>query len=346
MLNRSSILDHRFWISLTRLWKYAFVLYFAFLAFLNLLVLIEANQLALSAMRQPFDFYVLLRASSQIFSAPSQVYVWQAPTTVGAYWLNWLWDGANYAYTPMFATLLSPLSSLYPPTAKLLWEGLSYASLVASCALVVRVIPSRIAKVVLPLMVFVMPLPLLFVNQSLPAAWGSGIMPGMLISPVYFADYHFGNTNAMVLSLALFSYYFAAWDSSRSTINLKIARVPPYVLSSLFLALDTFKVTAVLFILPFWLILNRRNLLHSIALFIVFAAVLNGIIVFEPTLISGYLSKLAVEASIPTNLSPLWQVYEYVWYYTIPLAGLAFLVTGPRKKASVGPSAGAGSPRR
>src|SRR5712692_4374460 len=112
---------------------FVLVILFLFLALLNLIVMVQANQLAFSQQQQPYDFYVLLHASSQVFSAPAQLYVHQDTSTLSAYWARWLWYGASYLYTPMFATLLSPLSSLNPPDAKVVWEGLSYVLLVAGC---------------------------------------------------------------------------------------------------------------------------------------------------------------------------------------------------------------------
>ncbi|HKT21778.1 MAG TPA: hypothetical protein VJR06_04035, partial [Nitrososphaerales archaeon] len=64
-------------LSARRVWRVAYSFTFILFACLNLIVLIEANELAFAAHQQPFDFYVLLRGSSQVFSSPSQVYVWQ-----------------------------------------------------------------------------------------------------------------------------------------------------------------------------------------------------------------------------------------------------------------------------
>ena len=317
-----------------RLWKTGFTICFVTLALLNLLILVEANQDAFSTSNQPYDFYVMLRGAAQIFTAPSQVYIWQAPSNVGAYWAQWLRDGSNYAYTPMFATLLSPMPGVYPPTAKLVFEGISFVTLVIACALVTRVVHWKPGKILVLLMAFAMPIPLIFTNQKLPATWGYPIVPGMVISPPFFADYYHGNANTMILALGLMSFYFASRGSTVST-RIGSIKIPFYAISSVFVALDTFKVTAVLFVFPFWLILVRRHLTRAIFVFVVSLVVLNGVVLFEPALLSGYWSKLMIEQSIPTGSSPLWQLYEYVWYYTLPLAGLMTIISGRRRPASL-----------
>jgi len=288
---------------------------------MNLLVLIQANQLAFSQTKQPYDFYVLVHAADQLFTAPSQLYVHQDPGTFGAYWSPWLWYGASYLYAPWFAVLLSPLASVHPPTAKLVWVGLSYALLVASCALTVRRLGSMQAKFLLPLLVFIMPLQLVYSNQTLPQYWLHPKMPGMWISPVFFADYYWGNTNTMILALGLLAYCCAV--STRS-FNVGRVRVPSYVFSALFLALDSFKIMAPLFVLPFWLAMNRSRIAKSIGFLFLFICALNAVALFEPALLVGYLSTMTA-LSLEPSRSPLWQVYEYVWYYTLPIAGLMLL---------------------
>jgi len=297
------------------------VVFFLFLAALNLIVMVQANQLAFSQQQQPYDFYVLLHASSQVFSAPAQLYVHQDTSTLPAYWAKWLWYGASYLYTPMFATLLSPLSSLNPPDAKVVWEGLSYVLLVAGCLGVVRLVSSTKARLFLMLMIFVMPFQVIYTDQTLPQYWLPQ-MTGMWISPVFFADYYWGNANTAVLALGLLSYYFAI---RRDIVDLRVIRVPGYVLSSFFLALDTFKPTAALLILPFWAVMNRKKILPSLGYLVLFVALLNSVALFEPILITGYFSALLAEPQ-----AALWQVYEYVWYYTLPLTGTILLWPGKR----------------
>jgi hypothetical protein len=327
----TSRLSIKFSLSMSRVWKLGFWLYFAALALVNLLILIEANQdaLSLGLGHQPYDFYVLLRGASQIFTSPAQVYIWVGPQDVGAYWLTWLRDGANYPYSPMFAMMLSPLAGVYPPTAKLVYESLSYVVLVMSCAIAVKAMPWAAAKLAIPIMVFAMPVPPLFTNQNLPVDWGFPIVPGMLISPPYFADYYHGNTNTMIVALALLCLTFAA--KGGQPISLANWKVPAYALGSLFLALDTFKITAAFLILPFWLVLTRKHLVRSLVIFGASYAILNGLFFLEPVLISGYVSKLVVEESIPTDQSPLWQLYHYVWYYTIPLFGALLVYSNLRR---------------
>ena len=297
------------------------VVLFLFLALLNLVVLVQANQLAFSEQQQPYDFYVLLHASSQVFSAPTLLYVHQDTSTLPAYWAKWLWYGASYLYTPMFAALLSPLSSLNPPDAKIVWEGLSYVLLVAGCFGVAKLVPSTKARVFLMLMIFVMPFQIIYTDQTLPQYWLPQ-MTGMWISPVFFADYYWGNANTAVLALGLLSFYFAM---RKDVLNLRVIQVPSYVLSSLFLALDTFKPTATLLIFPFWALMNRKKILPSLGCLVLFLALLNGVALFEPTLIAGYFTALSAEPQ-----AALWQVYEYVWYYTLPLTGAILLWLGNR----------------
>ena len=278
--------------------------------------MVQANQLAFSQQQQPYDFYVLLHASSQIFSAPALVYVHQNTDSLPTYWSKWLWYGASYLYTPMFATLLNPLSSLNPPDAKMIWEGISYILLLAGCLAVLKIVPSARVRLFLMFMIFIMPFQIIYTNQTLPQYWLPQ-MTGMWISPVFFTDYYRGNTNTAILALGLLSYYFAIrqWD-----IDFRIVKVPSYALSSLFLALDTFKPTAFVLILPFWLAMNRKSILPSLGFLVLFTGLLNNVVVFEPTLFTGYLSALSAEPQ-----AALWQVYEYVWYYTLPLVGITLL---------------------
>ena len=292
---------------------------FLALASLNLFVLVQANQLAFSQQQQPYDFYVLLHASSQVVSAPALVYVHQDVSALSPYWSNWLWYGASYLYTPMFATLLSPLASLNPPDAKLAWEGISYVLLLTACAAVLRIVPSTKARLFLTLLIFIMPFQVVYTDQTLPQYWLHQ-MAGMWVSPIFFADYYWGKTNTAVLALGLLSYYFAM---RREPIEFGVASVPSYAFSALFLALDTFMPTATLLILPFWLVMSRRNILPSLGFFFLFLVALNGIVFFEPTLLTGYISALAVEPQ-----AAHWQVNEYVWYYTLPLTGTLLLWQG------------------
>lgn len=298
--------------------------FFLFFASLNLFVMVQANQLAFSEDQQPYDFYVLLHASSQVFSAPSMLYVHQGTSSLPTYWAKWLWYGASYLYTPMFAVLLSPLASVYPPDARIIWEALSFALLVVSCFAILKVVPSTLAKFLLTLMIFIMPIQIIYTDQTLPQYWLPQ-MPAMWVSPVFFTDYYWGNTNTAILALGLLSYYFAA---RQRPIDLGVVRIPSYVLSSLFLALDTFKPTAALLILPFWLTLNRKKLWASVGYLLAFAVLLNSVVLFEPALLTGYLSAISNEPQ-----AALWQVYEYVWYYTLPVTGFALFWLGRRGSA-------------
>ena len=296
--------------------KVMLALLFIVLASLNLFVLIQANQLAFSQNQQPYDFYVLLHASSQVFSNPSLVYAHQDTSTLPSYWAKWLWYGATYLYTPMFATLLSPLSTLFPPYAKIIWEGFSYVLLLLACVAVLKPIESTKVRIALMLMIFVMPIQVIYTNQTLPQYWLPQ-MPGMWISPVFFADYYWGNTNTAVLALGLLSFYFAV---KKGDIDFGVIKIPGYAFSSLFLALESLKITATLLVLPFYLLLSQRKLFQSIGLLMMFTVVLNGVAFFEPALLTGYITAIASEPQ-----GALWQVYEYVWYYTLPLTGIALL---------------------
>ena len=278
--------------------------------------MVQANELAFSQQQQPYDFYALLHASSQVFSAPAQLYVHQNTSALPSYWAKWLWYGASYLYTPMFATLLSPLSSLNPPDAKMLWEGTSYALLLAACLAVLKIVPSTKARFFLTLMILIMPFQLIYTDQTLPQFWLPQ-MTGMWVSPVFFTDYYWGNTNTAILALGLLSYYFAV---RREPLDLRFVCVPSYVFSSLFVALDTFKLTAAVLILPFWLAMNRKNILQSLSVLAIFVVLLNSVVFLEPNLLTEYLAALV---AVPQ--AALWQVYEYVWYYTLPLVGVILL---------------------
>ena len=286
--------------------------------------MVQANQLAFSQQQQPYDFYVLLHASSQVFSAPDLVYAHQSTSTLPSYWAKWLWYGAIYLYTPMFATLLSPLSSMNPPDAKLIWEGISYLLLLVACTAILRIVPSTKLRLFLMLMIFIMPFQIIYTYQTLPQYWLPQ-MAGMWVSPVFFTDYYWGNANTAILALGLLSYYFAA---RREPVNLVVFKVPSYVFSSLILALNTFKPTAALLIFPFWLVMSRKKILQSLSFLFLFVVALNSVVFFEPTLLTGYLSALALEPQVA-----LWQVYEYVWYYTLPLSGIILLWQGRKLKS-------------
>jgi hypothetical protein len=292
--------------------------YFVVIALLNLFILIQANQLAFSQSQQPYDFYVLLHASSQIFSAPTRLYVHQDPNTFGSYWSRWLWDGASYLYTPMFALFLVPFSSLPPPIAKTIWVGFSYVLLVVACGAILKVITSTKLRFLLPIMIFIMPFQILYTDQTLPQFWLPQ-MPAMWLSPVFFTDYYWGNTNTAILSLGLLSYYFAVRSEP---INLRISRIPSYVFSSLFLALDSFKITSFFLIFPFWIAFNRKKAWKSLGFLVLFLLIVNSVAIFEPTLLIGYLYAVRTEST-----AALWQVYEYVWYYSLPLVGVALLLS-------------------
>ena len=278
--------------------------------------MVQANQLAFSQNQQPYDFYVLLHASSQVFSAPSQLYVHQNTSSLPSYWSKWLWYGASYLYTPMFAALMSPLSSTYPPDARILWESLSYILLVTACFAVLKIVHSTKLRLLLTLMIFIMPFQIIYTNQTLPQFWLPQ-MPGMWVSPVFFTDYYWGNTNTAALAIGLFSYYFALRENP---IDLRVARIPPYAVSALLLALDTYKVTVALLTLPFWLVMSRKKILPSLGSLLLFVAILNGVVLFEPALFTGYFSALFSEPQ-----AALWQVYEYVWYYTLPTVGIILI---------------------
>jgi hypothetical protein len=292
------------------------VAFFVLLASLNLTVMAQANQLAFSQNQQPYDFYVLLHASSQVFSAPSQVYLHQSTSSLPSYWARWLWYGASYLYTPMFATLISPISSLYPPDARILWESISYVLLVIACFAVLKIVHSTKLRLFLTLMIFIMPFQIIYTNQTLPQFWLPQ-MPGMWISPVFFTDYYWGNTNTAALAIGLLSYYFGL---RQNAVDLRVAKIPPYVLSALLLALDTFKVTVALLIVPFWLVMNRKKILSSLGSLLLFIVILNSVVLFEPALLSGYFSALFSEPQ-----TALFQVYEYVWYYTLPMVGIILI---------------------
>jgi len=302
---------------------------FLLLALLNLLVMVQANQVAFSQNQQPYDFYVLLHASSQVFSAPSQVYLHQNTSSLPSYWGKWLWYGASYLYTPMFAVLISPLSSLYPPDARILWESLSYVLLLTACFAVLKIVHSTKLRLFLILMIFIMPFQIIYTNQTLPQFWLPQ-MSGMWISPVFFTDYYWGNTNTAALAIGLLSYYFAL---RRETVDLRVVRIPPYVLGALLLALDTFKVTVALLIIPFWLVMSRKKILPSLGFLMVFIVILNSVVLFEPALLTGYFSALFSEPQ-----AALWQVYEYVWYYTLPTVGIILIWQNNKEQAGRGPT--------
>ena len=192
--------------------------------------------------------------------------------------------------------------------------------LVAGCLGVIKVVSSTKARLFLSLMIFIMPFQVIYTNQTLPQFWLPQ-MTAMWVSPVFFADYYWGNTNTAILGLGLLSYYFAM---RKDPINFGVVQLQGYALSSLFLALDTFKPTAALLILPFWVVMNRKKILQSLGLLLLFVAALNSVALFEPTLVTGYFSALAAEPQ-----AALWQVYEYVWYYTLPLTGIVLLWKAP-----------------
>jgi hypothetical protein len=113
----SKHLTHQFNVSIN---KGVFVnAVFIVLLTLNIWVFAEANSLSFSQNKQPYDFYNLLRASSQVWTKPKDVYVLWNTVQLAPYWQKWCWSGSVYSYTPMFATFLSPLSVLFPPNAKI-----------------------------------------------------------------------------------------------------------------------------------------------------------------------------------------------------------------------------------
>lgn len=138
-----------------------------------------------------------------------------------------------------------------------------------------------------------------------------------MISSVYFADYYWGNTNAAIIALDLLSYYFALREPA---LDLRVVRIPGYAVSALFLAVDTFKVTAAVLIFPFWLAMNRKRLRPALGLLVLLIAVLNSVVVFEPVLLYGYFAAVFSQPQ-----AVLWQLYEFVWYYALPLAGVVLL---------------------
>jgi hypothetical protein len=84
-------------------------------------------------------------------------------------------------------------------------------------------------------------------------------------------------------------------------------------------------------ILPFYLFLNRKGVWESLAFLVASITLLNGIVFFEPSLFFGYLSVLQNEMTLPNHSSPLWQTYEYVWYYTIPSSGILLSIASLRR---------------
>jgi hypothetical protein len=193
-------------------------------------------------------------------------------------------------------------------------------------------------------MIFIMPFQLLYFGQAISQY---PLLPqnlAMTISPVYFTEYFWGDTNVLILLFGLLSI----WCSTLSTVKIPFLgkirntelQVHGYVLSSLFLALGSFQAAVLLFYFPFWLILNRKKLVKAIAYFAAFAVMLNFIIFIHPTLFFDYgnsFTKLFYYLdnyrytsiySFSTASGPSLQdfirnnIYSYVWIFTLPLASI------------------------
>jgi len=187
-----------------------------------------------------------------------------------------------------------------------------------------------------------MPFQLLNFGQTISQYWLPQKL-AMLISPVYFTEYFWGDTNVLILLFGLLSI----WCSTLSMIKIPFLgkirntewQVHGYVLSSLFLALGSFQATVLLFLFPFWLILNRKNLIKAIAYFALFAVMLNFIIFIHPTLFLDYVNSIIKPFYYLNNFryvniysystpGPFFQdfirnnLYSYVWIYTLPLASI------------------------
>jgi sugar phosphate permease len=96
----------------------------------------------------------------------------------------------------MFAAFLSPLSALPPPVVKSIWEVVSIIAVVLAGHLSLRIFQGFKTRLFFLLMIFVMPFQLLlYTEQSLPQYW---LPPRftMWLSPVYFVEYYWGNTNS------------------------------------------------------------------------------------------------------------------------------------------------------
>jgi hypothetical protein len=244
----------------------------------------------------------------------------------------------------MFATFLSPLSVLFPPNAKIVWEVISLSAVVIAGFLSLKMFQGFKTKLFFLLIIFIMPFQLLNLEQTM----SQYVLPqklAMTISPVYFTEYFWGDTNVLILLFGLLS----VWCSTLSTIKIPFLgkirntewKVHGYVLSSLFLALGSFQTTVLLFYFPFWLILNRKNLIKAVAYFALFAVMLNFIIFIHPTLFFDYVNSIIKLFfnylnspryvniySYSTTPAPFFQdfirnnLYSYVWIFTLPLASV------------------------
>jgi hypothetical protein len=322
---------------------------FIVLLILNIWVFLEANYLSFLQKNQPYDFYSILRASSQVWTKPNDVYVFWNTVQLPSFWQKWCWSGSDYAYTPMFAALLSPLSALFPTSAKIIWEVISLFAVTIAGFISLKMFKGFKTRLFFLLMIFIMPFQLLYFGQAISQY---PLLPqnlAMTISPVYFTEYFWGDTNVLILLFGLLSI----WCSTFSTVKIPFLgkirnnewQVPGYVLSSLFLALGSFQATVLLFYFPFWLllnwfILNRKNLIKAIAYFAAFVVMLNFIIFIHPTLFSGYANsftelfnylinyRYANLYSFATASGPSLQdfirnnIYSYVWIFTLPLASI------------------------
>jgi hypothetical protein len=97
------------------------------------------------------------------------------------------------------------------------------------------------------------------------------------------------------------------------------------VLSSLVLALGSFKLSVLPFFLPFWVLLNRKNWVRAITCFALFATLLNFPVLIHPNLFFDYVGNVLYRAEGSTYY--LFQIYNYVWLYTLPLASIATLLS-------------------
>jgi hypothetical protein len=297
---------------------------FVILVVLHVWIFFEANSLAFSQKNQPYVFYVYLQASSEIWNSPDKVYGRWSTSQLDFYWQEWCWYGSKYNYTPMFAAFLSPLSGIYPPTARLIWEIISVSAVIVAGYLGLRIFRGFKTRLFFLIMIFIMPLPV-FTWQSLPQHWLPQRLT-MWLSPAYFAEYYWGETNAVIMLCGLLAFYCLKIDKITIPFIKGPLPVPGYVLSSLFLSLGSFKLTAVPFIFPFWilLLLKSKNPMKTFMFFILFMLLFNFSIFIHPNLLIDFFNVI-FHCSGNQPFLYFTQIHDYVWFYTMPLAGLYFL---------------------
>jgi hypothetical protein len=247
---------------------------------------------------------------------------------------------------------------LTPPNAKIVWEVISLFAVAIAGLLSLKMFQGFKTKLFFLLLIFIMPFQLLNFGQTM----SQYTLPqnlAMSISPVYFTEYFWGDTNALILLFGLLSILCSTLNTVKIPFTGKIRntewQVHGYVLSSLFLALGSFQAVVLLFYLTFWLILNRKNLIKAISYLVAFAVTLNFIIFIHPTFFLDYVNSITKLIYYLNNLSyvniysystatgPSFQdfirnnLYSYVWTFTLPLACIFTLWNNRKGKIRLKP---------